>query len=115
MRYRKLDASGDYTFGTGRAFHVNSPDAVAQAISTRLKLWRREFFGDTSDGTPYLQDVLGKQRNPDVAVKQRILGTPDVTEIRTFASAYEGNTRRLTINATVQTRYGTVTINETLL
>jgi hypothetical protein len=114
MRYRKLDASGDYTFGTGRDFHVNSPDGVAQAISTRLKLWHREFFGDTSDGTPYLQDVLGKQSNPDVAIKQRILGTPGVSEIQTFASAYDGSTRRLKINVTVQTVYGTATISETL-
>lgn len=115
MRYRKLDAAGDYTFGTGADFHVDSPDAVAQAISTRLKLWRGESFHDQSDGTDYLGEVLDKRtRSPDVAIKQRILGTPGVSELQTFASSYDGNTRRLTISATVQTIYGAIAINETL-
>lgn len=115
MRYRKLDAAGDYTFGTGADFHVNSPEAVAQAISTRLKLWRGEWFLDQSDGTPYREEVLDKRtRSPDVAIKQRILGTPGVSEIQSFASSYDGDTRRLRVNATVLTIYGAVAINETL-
>lgn len=114
MRYRKLDANGDYTFGTGADFHVDSPDAVAQAIRTRLHLWAGEWFLDQSDGTPYLTEVLGQRaRSPDIAIKQRILGTPGVSEILSFSSAYEGNQRRLTITATVQTIYGAVAINET--
>lgn len=114
MRYRKLDADGDYTFGTGADFYVDSPQAVAQAIKTRLKLWKREFFHDLDDGTPYREEVLDKRtRSPDIAIKQRILGTPGVREIQTFASAYVGDTRRLTITATVLTIYGAVDINET--
>ena len=113
MRYRKLDSSGDYTLGTGSDFHMNSPEAVAQAIGTRLKLWKREWFVNTDDGTDYMDKVLGKRtRSPDVEIKQRILGTPGVTQITAFASSYEGESRKLTITATVQTQYGTVTISE---
>lgn len=116
MRYRKLDSSGDYTFGTGADFYSDSPEAVAQAIATRLKLWRGEWFLDRSEGTPYLEEVLGERRtrSPDVAVKQRILGTPGVTEIRSFSAVFDESTRALTIHATVETEFGTASISETL-
>lgn len=112
MKYRPLDELGDYT--VGKPFLSNSPEAVAQAISTRLKLWRAEFFVDTSDGTPYNEEVLGKRSSPEAAIRQRILGTPGVTAITAFSSAYDGNTRKLTITATVDTLYGPVTVSEVL-
>jgi hypothetical protein len=113
MRYRPLSATGDYTFG--RPFLANSPDCVAQAILTRLKLWRGEFFLDTTDGTAYLDGVLGKPySNPDAIIKQRILSTPGVRSITSYSSAMDGNTRALTITATVDTIYGPATISEVL-
>jgi hypothetical protein len=117
MRYRKLDASGDYTVGGSAVFLVNSPDAVAQAIKTRLGLWQGEWFVDTTDGTPWLPDVLGKRhqgKNPDAVIKQRILGTQGVTEITDYTSTFDGETRKLSVTAVVNTIYGTVTITETL-
>jgi hypothetical protein len=114
MRYRVLDTLGDYTIG--KPFLVNSPECVAQAISTRLKLWRKEWFVDTTDGTPYNEQVLGKrnERSPDVAIKQRILGTPGVISIASFISAFDGNMRQLTITATVDTLYGPASVSEVL-
>jgi len=115
MRYRKLDANGDYTLGSN-AFLVNSPDAVAQAIKTRLALWLGEWFVDVTDGTPWNQKVLGKRlpgRNPDAAIKQRILGTQGVTEITGYSSTFDGNSRTLSIAATVNTTYGAATIQVT--
>ena len=106
MRYRKLDADGDYTIGTGQDFFVNSPEAVAQAVLTRLRLWRGEWFVDTKDGTPWATDILGKRlqgRNYNAAIKQRILGTEGVTEITAYDSTYDGETRRVAINATINT------------
>ena len=114
MRYRQLTPSGDYTFGL--PFYVNDTNAVAQAISTRLKLWYGEWFLDTTDGTPWLSQILGPraQRNPDAAIKQRILGTPGVVSILSYSSTYTGSSRSLTVNVTVNTLYGTTTISETL-
>ena len=41
MRYRKLDAAGDYAFGSSRAdFHRDTAETVAQAVKTRLMLAR---------------------------------------------------------------------------
>src|SRR5260363_151880 len=53
MRYRRLDAAGDYAFGRGLSdFEQDTPEAVAQAVKTRLALRFGEWFLDTSDGRP---------------------------------------------------------------
>jgi hypothetical protein len=60
MRYRTLDANGDYTFGqNGANFLVNSPAAVGQAVLTRVKLMQGEWFLDQTAGTPYDTEILG--------------------------------------------------------
>lgn len=112
MKYRALDPLGDYTIG--KPFLSNSPDTVAQAILTRLKLWRGEWFLDTTEGTPYTEEVLGKSLSPEISIKQRILGTPGVTAITAFSMSFDGNTRLLTVNATVDTLYGPATVNQAL-
>lgn len=116
MKYRKLDADGDYTLGTGGDFLRDSPETVAQAIKTRLALWRGEWFVNTTDGTPWKEEVLGKRngRNPDAVIKQRILGTPGVSAIEAYSSRFDGDSRAIYITATVQTQYGSTTINEVL-
>lgn len=117
MRYRKLDADGDYTIGTGVDFLVNSPETVAQAVKTRLALWRGEWFVDTRDGTPWATDILGKRlrgRSPDSAIKQRILGTEGVLSIESYSSTFDGESRRFSVTTTISTIYGTTTLSETL-
>lgn len=117
MRYRKLTASGDYTIGSAQDFLIDSPDAVAQAVLTRIKLWRGEWFVDTKDGTPYSQEILSKRqrgKSPDGAIKRRILNTQGVKEILSYSSIFDGNTRRLKVDATIATIYGAVTISERL-
>lgn len=62
MRYRREDADGDYTFGSGDdTWLINSPEAVAQAVKTRFELWYGQWFLDTTEGTPWSQSVLGRQ------------------------------------------------------
>jgi hypothetical protein len=112
MRYRREDENGDYTFGQGdNTFLVNSPEAVRQAILTRLELWQGEWFLDTREGTPYVQLVLGKQQADaaSLAIRDRISRTPGVRSILAFGSAFDGDTRRFTVTATVDTLYGNVT------
>jgi hypothetical protein len=106
MRYRALDANGDYRFG--EPFLRDSPAVVAQAAMTRLLLWQGEWFADTSDGTPYARNILGvtAQLHPDVYIKQRILETPGVNAIVTYASLLNPVTRRLSVTAQLDTVYG---------
>lgn len=112
MRYRPLDANGDYTIGV--PFLVNSPQCVAQAISTRLKLWQGEWFLDNSAGTPWLQHILGKSDNPDAYVRSAILGTQGVVALTTFAGSFVSLTRMLTITGTVASLYGQTTFSTSL-
>lgn len=114
MRTRPLSPTGDYTIG--KPWYVNNPQAVAQTISTNLKLWLGEWFADTSDGTPYLTQVLGERYNktPDAAIKRRILGTPGVTQLISYSSQFDGKSRTLTVNATVQTQYSVTPISVTI-
>lgn len=107
MKYRQLDVNRDYQLGF--PFMVNTPDCVAQAVLTRLLLWRGEWFLDTREGTPYMQDILGHNTNYDFEIQARILGTPGVTELINYSSNID-STRNLTVNAQIQTVYGQVTI-----
>ncbi len=117
MRYRKLDADGDYVFGGQQAdFYRDSPEAVAQAVLTRLRLLRGEWFLDTTEGMPWLTEVLGKYTTStaDAAIRQRILTTPGVTELTAYSSTYDAETRTLSVSATINTIYGTTTVQATL-
>ena len=117
MRYRKLDANGDYSFGHITAdFYKDSPEAVAQAVRTRLDLWLGDWYLDTSDGTPYKTQVLGERTKPllDAVIQQRILRTTGVNGITAYSSNINVNTRRVTIQATVNTIYGAVKLSEVI-
>ena len=116
MRVRKQDADGDYVLGTSADFYMNVPDGVGQVAATRLELYAKEWFADISDGTPWRTDVLGKytQGAYDTVIKQRVLGTPGVRQILDYRSALDGATRRLTVSMTLDTIYGTTTIESSL-
>ena len=106
MKYRALDANGDYVVGPKAVFLQNSPQAVAQAIHTRLLLSKGEWFLDTGEGLD-LSHILGvgTQTTRDLEIQQRILGTPGVVSITTYGSQVNG--RVFTVTATVDTQYGT--------
>lgn len=113
MRYRREDEKGDYTFGQGDdTFLINSPECVAQAVKTRFELWKGQWFLDATEGTPYIQSVLGKQR-PEVyslAIRDRISTTPGVMSILSFDTVNNGITRRVTFTASINTIYGQTTV-----
>lgn len=117
MRVRKQDSAGDFVWGHQQNdFWLNTPDGVAQAIKTRLLLFRGEWFLDVTDGTPWTTQVLDKytQDQYDAAIQDRILGTPGVVQITAYSSSVNTTTRTLTVTATVNTLYGTATLSTTI-
>lgn len=119
MRYRKLDADGDYTFGHGQSdFYVDSPDAVRQSIETRLALFTGEWYLNTSSGTAWDQ-VTGKSKSYDLVIQLRILQTQGVDRnvgIIQYQSSLDPATRHLEIAALVQTIYSKepIVVNKTV-
>jgi hypothetical protein len=111
MRYRAQSSSGDYQFGSKTYFLVDTPETVAQAIKTRLRLYRGEWFLDTRIGLD-LDLILGygTQVTRDQEIQQRILGTTGVLSLAQYASSVD--VRSFTVTATVNTIYGAVTLNE---
>ncbi|WP_142850931.1 hypothetical protein [Telmatospirillum sp. J64-1] len=117
MKYRRLSADRDYVMGRGEAdLLTDTPETVAQAVATRLRLLAGEWFLDLRDGTPYAPAVLGRHTavSYDLAVRERILGTPGVRAIAAYESALDPESRRLTVAVTVDTIYGPAAIQEVL-
>lgn len=115
LRYRKLSPTGDYSFGGGQAdFYINVPAAVAQAVQTRLLLWLGEWYLNTSDGTPYLESILGKhsQQTADTVIQDQILNTQGMINISEYSSELDPDTRSMTVtNCTINTIYGTTPVD----
>lgn len=106
MRYRKLDANGDYSFGRGLGdFYIDNSAVVAQSIVTRLKLWTGEWFLDVTEGTPWIQEIVGIRAPTtyDAAIRDRILKTNGVLSLESYTSSRNTVTRKLTVTARVKT------------
>ena len=117
MRYRQLSATGDYVFGGQQAdFYKDVPEAVGQAVLTRLRLLRGEWFLDNTEGMPWNTEVLGKYTNGtyDAAIRQRILGTQGVLQITEYSSSVDTVNRALSVTATIGTIYGPTKVEATL-
>lgn len=114
MRIRKMDASGDMSFGAGQGnFFQNSPDGVGQLVETRMALWLGQWFLFLSDGTPWLTKVLGKYTGStrDAAIQARILATPGVNAILSYASQLNRDTRVWNVQVTLDTIYGQISFD----
>jgi hypothetical protein len=117
MKYRKLDTDGDYTFGLGDSdFYSDTPEAVAQAVLTRLKLDQGEWFLDINEGTPYSTEILGTGTigRYDFAIKDRIINTFGVQQIREYYSYIDPNDRSSHIFCVIDTIYGQTNLQATL-
>lgn len=114
MRYRRLDENGDMTFGHQQADMLrDTPATVAQAILTRLKLSAGEWFLNTLDGTPYLESILGanKQESIEPAIRDRILETQGVSDIEDMTLVIDTDSRTVSIAATINTIYGAAALS----
>lgn len=116
MKYRRLTESGDYSFGSADQDFVYNLEACAQAIKTRLDLLLDTFWRDLSDGLPLFQRILGASGSEsnllavDNIIQQRIRGTQGVTDIVSYSSTFNRDTRVYQFQATVQTEWSTTVI-----
>lgn len=110
-----MTPDGDYVFGPAGRFLADSPEAVAQAVLTRVRLYVGEWFLDKRVGLN--KDAIlgyGTQQTRDAEVKSRILDTQGVLRITDYSSQVDATTRAFTVTCTVDTIYGRATINEVI-
>lgn len=92
---------------------VDKAEQVHQQLLIKLKLWRGEWFLDTEFGTPYLQQILGKQLTLSgalAALRKSILEVEGVRQILSFSYSFSNSTRKLTVEFTADTPYGIVEV-----
>lgn len=97
---------------SGKQF-LSDIEEVAQTVTTRLRLFLGEYFRDITDGTPWFEQVLGKGSSlegKEAAIKNRIVRTGGVTQLTSFSTDFNINTRTYTVNAGILTPFGTTQI-----
>lgn len=117
MRVRALTASGDFSFGNGRAnFLVDTPAAVAQEVLTTLLLFQGEWFLDITAGVPWFTQVAGVGTIPlyDQTIKDAILNVQGVTGIVNYSSSLNRTMRVLSVSVTIDTLFGATQVQAQL-
>jgi hypothetical protein len=110
MKYRRLTAEGDYSFGRGRGDYLKDAEAAAQAVRTKLLLLLGEWWEDTEDGLPLFESILGVRMTPrrlaavEILLRERMLRTPHVTEVTALNP--ETGERSCKVAYTVGTDFG---------
>jgi hypothetical protein len=87
---------------------VNEPEAVGQAIETRLELWKGAWFLNTAAGVPYATKVIGKftGQTRDVVMRAAILQTEGVQSLVSYSSEFNPDTRGYSVNGVANTIFG---------
>lgn len=124
MIYRRLDNNGDYILGQGSTQFLSQNEAIAQALTTWIKLLYGEWWENVNDGTPLWQSILGSLGSEnnlisiDNILKSRIIklqqnGVSLIKSIESFGRSFDPNTRSYKFKVTVLTIYDdSVTITE---
>ena len=115
MTVRRLEGGGDIAT-SGTQFETGAFE-IAQTVKTRLALFVGEYFRDTTQGTPWFQQILGKVANPelrDSAIKRIIIQTLGVIGISSFETEFERSGRLFTVTVSIITQFGQeqITISE---
>lgn len=112
MKYRRVDANGDYMFGHGLSDFASETEAVAQAITTKIMLLKNEWWEDLEAGTDLFQNILSQKLTDegvnaiDIIIKDRVLEVKDVATIREFKSQVNRNAKTYTANLLIETTFG---------
>jgi len=93
---------------------IDGAEQVKQQLLIKLKLWTGEWFLDTEFGTPYLQDILGKQLTLSgavAAIRKSILEVSGVRSIDSFSFNFNRQMRTLQVEFEVTTPYGIMEVS----
>jgi len=103
-------ANGDIQLSNKDLSFVSGDDATIQRIKQKFRLWRGEWFLDTSAGVPWLRDVLGQRPREQIVsgiMRSVVSEDPGVDELLELTVDFDGNTREFTINFRARLTGGT--------
>lgn len=95
----------------GRFIYVEEKECVKQRLITALKLWKNEWFlltGNAIDWYSLLQGKPASDRKIRVAVADILNADSEVSRVESISITYDRDARKLSIDFSVQTLYGTV-------
>jgi len=110
----KLDDTNDLVVENNELVLIDGVDLIRQLLIQRLQTFLGEWFLDTSLGIPYYQDILKKTAVVSTIsniLKDEILDTTGVLELQTFELDFTESSRELSLEFSVRTQEGTITIN----
>ncbi len=111
-------ASQDIFFDAGQIAFVVDKDYTAQRIKTRLQVFYGEWKYDTSQGVPWIEEVLIKPANLvtiQAIIKNTIINTPTVTSITSYQDNFNRSTRGYSVTFTVTSENGNITDSATIV
>lgn len=106
MKFRALDASGDWSFGAGQQSYLSDEDAIAADIGTALKVFLGECFFALNFGVDWwnlLSARNGSEKNIILQCRQIIASRENVTRINRVEAILDRATRNLIVRYNVDT------------
>lgn len=96
-----LIENGDLVIRNGDFVFVDSGEATRQRLVQKLLLWRGEYWLDTSQGFPWIQEILGQRPSPEVVtslIRNLLERDPGVSSIDNLEVDFDGVGRALDIS-----------------
>lgn len=103
--------TGDLDFVKGQLVFVDGQEEIRQHLEQRLRTFLNEWFLDLTIGVPYYDEILKKNINPstiDAIFIDEILACPGVVRLLSFDLDLDNTTRKLSLNAEIQTTDGVI-------
>lgn len=112
MIVRRLDGSGDWTWGDSLGDFLSDRNAVVQLINTRLKSFLGDCFFSLNSGVDWFF-LLGSKSdiNLELSIRATILNTEGVSLITSLKKNIDRRSRTINIEYSVSTIYDTTNIN----
>lgn len=107
----------DLIITDGDLIAIDNAERVAQQIKIQLLTWLGEWFLDITHGVPYLDYILVKNPNIELArsiFKEQIMKVDDVNDVTSLEVYYNATERTMIVEYEASTSYGLVTRKEKL-
>lgn len=112
MKFRAIDTSGNWVFGTGLQAYAQNQGAIALSIQTRLLMILNDCFFSPTGWIDWF-NLLGSKNETSLifSIRAMILNTPGVNSLTELSVNLNPTIRSLTCYYSVTTIYGLSIIN----